>query len=146
MLRFGMESASNAVLKRMRKPHRAELASRVLAELTRSGIHCNIGLMVGFPDETEAELEETIAFLRANQGQIHEVDSLSVFYLKPLSEVDTDPERYGVRVPEDHTVRWNRWVGRDGSTHEERVARAWRLVRALEETSIRFQRCNLFGL
>jgi radical SAM superfamily enzyme YgiQ (UPF0313 family) len=146
MLRFGMESASNAVLERMRKPHRAPLAAEVLAAMTRADIHCNLGLMVGFPDETDAELEETCAFLRRHQAEIHEVDSLSVFYIKPLSEVEQHPERYGVRFPEDHTIRWNRWEGRDGSTHERRAARAWRLVEAIEGTSIRFQRCNIFGL
>jgi len=146
MLRFGMESASDAVLERMRKPHRAQLAAQTLEQLTAAGIHCNIGLMVGFPDETDEELEQTCRFLRRNAAQIHEVDSLSVFYIKPLSEVDREPQRYGVSFPEDHRVRWNHWVGRDGSTHEVRSARARRLVQAIEACGIRFQHCNIFGL
>jgi anaerobic magnesium-protoporphyrin IX monomethyl ester cyclase len=146
MLRFGMESASDALLERMRKPHRSALAAQVLAELTRAGIHCNIGLMVGFPDETQQELEETATFLRENAANIHEVDSLSVFYIKPLSEVEQDPDRYGVRFPEDHTTRWNRWLGRDGSTHRRRVERAQWLARVIEESGIRFQRCNIIGV
>jgi radical SAM superfamily enzyme YgiQ (UPF0313 family) len=146
MLRFGMESASEAVLRRMRKPHRKDLAAQVLATLCSEGIRCNIGLMVGFPDETDAELEETCAFLRENARHIHEVDSLSVFYVKPLSEVERNPDRYGVLFPEDHRVRWNRWEGRDGSNYDLRVARMWRLVEVIEQTQIRFQRCNIFGL
>ncbi len=146
MLRFGMESASDSVLKRMRKPHRAALASEVLATLTAAGIHCNIGLMAGFPEETEDEVAETIAFLEANQEHIHEVDSLSVFYVKPLSYVDEHPDRFGMRFPDDHAIRWNRWVGEDGSTYERRVATAWRLAEAIEQTSIKFQRCNIIGM
>jgi radical SAM superfamily enzyme YgiQ (UPF0313 family) len=146
MLRFGMESASDAVLRRMRKPHRRALAARLLATLSSEGVRCNIGLMVGFPDETDAELEETCTFLRENAARIHEVDSLSVFYVKPLSEVERQPDRFGVRLPEDHRVRWNRWEGRDGSTYDLRVARAWRLVEVIEEAGIRFQRCNIYGL
>ena len=146
MLRFGMESASDPVLKRMRKPHRAATASRVLATLSAAGIHCNIGLMAGFPEETDDEQDQTIAFLQANQRQIHEVDSLSVFYIKPLSYVEQHPDRFGIHYPEDHSVRWNHWLGADGSTYEKRVQRAWRLVEAIEETSIRFQRCNIIGM
>ncbi len=146
MLRFGMESASDSVLKRMRKPHRAAVASEVLATLTAAGIHCNIGLMAGFPRETEEEVAETIAFLEANQQHIHEVDSLSVFYVKPLSYVDRHPDRFGIVFPEDHAVRWNHWEGDDGSTYERRVKTAGRLMKAIDQTSIRFQRCNIIGM
>lgn len=146
LLRFGMESASDSVLARMRKPHRSELAAQTLEQLSRAGICCNIGLMVGFPDETEQELEQTCEFLRHNSAWIHEVDSLSVFYIKPLSEVEQDPQRFGVRFPEDHRARWNQWEGRDGSTHDMRAARAHRLARVIEECGIRFQHCNIFGL
>jgi len=146
MLRFGMESASNSVLRRMRKPHRAEIAAEVLARLDAAGIKCNIGLMAGFPQETDAEIDETIAFLEANQAHINEVDSLSIFYIKPLSYIERHPEKFGILFPEDHHVRWNRWTGQDGSTYEKRRARAFRLIEALEGTSIRFQRCNIFGL
>ena len=146
MLRFGMESASDSVLERMRKPHRAEVASEVLATLTAAGIHCNIGLMAGFPGETDEEVAETIAFLEANQQQIHEVDSLSVFYIKPLSYVDRHPERFGIHFPDDHAVRWNHWEGDDGSTYQRRVQTAKRLMEAIEQTSIRFQRCNIIGM
>lgn len=145
MLRFGMESASDAVLRRMRKPHRAAQAAALFAELDAVGILCNIGLMVGFPDETDEEVEETCAFLCEHQRLIHEVDSLSVFYIKPLSQVDRRPERFGVTFPEDNAVRWNHWIGRDGSTLDQRVARARRVMAVLESTSITFQRCNTFG-
>jgi len=130
----------------MRKPHRAQLASQTLSRFTKAGILCNIGLMVGFPEETDEDIKRTYGFLRANQASIHEVDSLSIFYIKPLSDVERFPERYGVRFPEDHTARWNRWEGRDGSTYEKRVDRAWRLVEEIEKTSIRIQRCNIYGL
>ena len=146
MLRFGMESASDSVLERMRKPHRSAVAARALARLCGAGIHCNIGLMVGFPRETDAELDQTIAFLQANQDSIHEVDSLSVFYIKPLSAVDRHPDRFGISFPEDNAVRWNRWEGDDGSTYEQRVARARRLMAAIQQTNIRFQQCNVFGM
>lgn len=145
MLRFGMESASDAVLRRMRKPHRTAAARAMFAQLSAAGIRVNIGLMVGFPEETEEELEQTFAFLRQNQQHIDEVDSLSVFYIKPLSEVEQHPGRYGVRFPADDAVRWKAWEGADGSSHTQRVARARRLMEVLDQTSIKFQRCNIFG-
>jgi radical SAM superfamily enzyme YgiQ (UPF0313 family) len=145
MLRFGMESASDPVLKRMRKPHRAVAAAEMFARLKDRDIRVNIGLMVGFPDETDEELEQTIAFLLENQHHIDEVDSLSVFYIKPLSEVEQHPERYGVTFPQDHAIRWNHWQGRDGSDHAQRTARARRLMEVIEQSTIKFQRCNIFG-
>lgn len=143
-LRFGMESASDPVLERMRKPHRAARAARLFDQLAAAGIRVNIGLMVGFPDETDAELEQTAAFLRENQGNIDEVDSLSVFYIKPLSEVEQHPERFGVRFPQGPT-QWKQWEGRDGSTLTQRTERARVLIKVIERTSIKFQRCNIFG-
>jgi radical SAM superfamily enzyme YgiQ (UPF0313 family) len=146
MLRFGMESASNSVLKRMRKPHRAEVAADLLRTLHGVGIKANIGLMAGFPQETDEELDQTIAFLQHNQRYINEVDSLSLFYIKPLSYIEQHPEKFDIIFPEDHHVRWNRWEGTDGSTYEQRKARALRLLDAIEASSIRFQRCNIFGM
>ncbi len=146
MLRFGMESASDAVLKRMRKPHRSARAADLLARLNAAGILCNIGLMVGFPSESDAELDETIAFLQRNQAHINEVDSVSVFYIKPLSRVDEHPDEFNITLPDDDSIRWNRWVGEDGSTYEERVARAHRLIEAVRGTSIKLQGKNIFGL
>jgi len=146
MLRFGMESASDSVLKRMHKPHRAQVASEVFKQLFTAGINCNIGLMTGFPGETDEELDQTIAFLQENQQYIHEVDSLSVFYIKPLSHIEQHPEEFGIIFPEDHSIRWNQWIGDDGSTYDKRKERARRLMDAIEDTSIRFQRCNVIGL
>ena len=146
MLRFGMESASDSVLKRMHKPHRAAQAAEMFKNLTEAGINCNIGLMVGFPNETEKELQETISFLTENQDNIHEIDSVSVFYVKPLSGVERHPDKFGITLPGDDASRWNRWKGKDGSTYRKRVARARRLLDAIEGTSIKLQRKNIFGL
>ena len=146
MLRFGMESASDSVLKRMRKPHRSAQAAEMFRHLTGAGINVNIGLMVGFPDETEEELQETITFVQENQDYIHEVDSISAFYVKPMSAVERHPDRFGITLPGDDASRWNRWVGGDGSTYNKRVGRAHRLLKAIEGTSIKLQRKNIFGL
>ncbi len=146
MLRFGMESGSDSVLRRMHKPHRAAAAADLLGRLSRAGIKCNIGLMAGFPQETDAEIDETIRFLRDNEASINEVDSLSVFYIKPLSYIEQHPEEFGILLPEDHHKRWNQWVGEDGSALALREARARRLMQAIEGTAIRFQRCNVIGM
>ena len=146
LLRFGMESASPSVLKRMRKPHRAEGAAEALEQMTRHGILANIGLMVGFPQETDEELEETCVFLRNHQTSIHEVEALSVFYMKPLSEVEQHPHRFGVHMCDDPAHRHNYWVGADGSTFEQRFVRAQRLIEVIKSTSIKFDPCNIHGL
>ncbi len=148
MLRFGLESGSNAQLERMHKPHRVEAATKLFPIMTRQGIKCNVGLMVGFPGETDEDVDKTIEYVTRMQDSIYEVDSLSMFFIKPLSAVDLDPASIGITYPEDvdETQLWNHWAGADGSTYEKRLARCMRLAEAIEKTPIIFQRSNLMGL
>ncbi len=146
LLRFGMESASDRILKQMNKPHRSALAQEVLADVASAEIKCNIGMMVGFPNETEDDIEASCQFIRENAGSLNEVESLSIFYMKPLSNVEEAPNEYGVTFPKDHKKRWNHWIGADGSTYETRVARAWKLAETIEKAGIKLNRNNIYGL
>jgi len=148
MLRFGLESASNEQLERMRKPHRVEAATKLFPLMHKHGIKVNCGLMVGFPGETDEDVDKTIDYITRMQEYIYEVDSLSMFFIKPLSAIDMDPQAIGITYPPDvdQTQLWNHWIGPDGSTYEKRLERCMRLAEAIEKTSILFQRSNLMGL
>lgn len=63
-----LQSGSDAVLRRMHRRYRPwHYADKVAALLRAAGPDLTLGadIMVGFPGETEAEFEETVAFIRA---------------------------------------------------------------------------------
>ena len=73
-----VQSGSDAVLERMRRRHRAD-AYRSIAErlrATRSDLALTTDLIVGFPGETEADFEATLALVR----EVGFVDSFSFKY------------------------------------------------------------------
>ncbi len=47
---------------------------------------------------------------------------------------------------DDPAHRHNFWVGADGSTFEQRLVRAQRLIEVIKGTSIKFDPCNIHGL
>jgi radical SAM superfamily enzyme YgiQ (UPF0313 family) len=60
---IGMESADPGMLVRIGKGVTVDRVLDVLAWCAGEGIHCVVNLMFGWPDETDAELDATIAFL-----------------------------------------------------------------------------------
>jgi radical SAM superfamily enzyme YgiQ (UPF0313 family) len=60
---IGMESADPEMLVRIGKGVTVERVLDVLAWCRDEGIHCVVNLMFGWPDETDEELDATIAFL-----------------------------------------------------------------------------------
>jgi len=62
---FGIESGSAEVLRRIRKNGTPEEYAEVVRTVHEAGILCMGYFMFGFPDETLAEMEETLAFSRS---------------------------------------------------------------------------------
>lgn len=65
-LRIPVQSGSNSVLKRMRRPYKIEQIKKVLNKLTFSCPNLKIytHFIIGFPGETAEEFNETKAFLK----------------------------------------------------------------------------------
>jgi threonylcarbamoyladenosine tRNA methylthiotransferase MtaB len=73
-LHISLQSGSDAVLKRMRRPYDAAQAGRALAAAAALAPHFGIGadVIVGFPGESDAEFADTRAFLeRAPVSYLH---------------------------------------------------------------------------
>jgi radical SAM superfamily enzyme len=75
-------------------------AKRTIDMLRKSGLFCFVNAMIGFPGETEAEMLETIRFLKDNVGDGIQA-SLSVFTLNHGSYVYNHPDESGVTWIED---------------------------------------------
>lgn len=70
MLMFGLESASQRVLNLMRKGTRVEHFRPILEACKAAGIAVRYDFMVGFPGETEEDVQWTFDFLRQNRDVI----------------------------------------------------------------------------
>jgi threonylcarbamoyladenosine tRNA methylthiotransferase MtaB len=64
-LHVSLQSGSDAVLRRMRRPYRVETARRAVLAAAAARPGCGIGadLIVGFPAETDVEFAETVALV-----------------------------------------------------------------------------------
>lgn len=70
LLQLGLESGSQAVLDRLAKGTRLEVASGVLRRLKQAGIATYVYVLLGTPGETPQEFEQSRAFLEVHADHI----------------------------------------------------------------------------
>jgi len=95
MLKYGIESGSDRILRRMGKPFTAERASRVLKMTKANQIYNRINLIAGYPYETDEDIGLTVKFIEENKGWIDLVHHCR-FYLLPESQMAIEPEKFGI--------------------------------------------------
>ncbi len=79
-LEYGLESASLAVRKLMRKPpYDIQVLERVITDTHNSGINARVNFMFGFPGETEEDFQETLNFLKKNRAAFAQVHASETF-------------------------------------------------------------------
>jgi len=100
MLLFGLETASERIIRHMVKGTRRDTMSRVLRATAQAGIWNHAFFFFGFPTETMEDAQETVNFLYAHQDVMHSA-SPGVFVLERYSPVHADPGRFGVRRVND---------------------------------------------
>jgi radical SAM superfamily enzyme YgiQ (UPF0313 family) len=140
-LEIGVESGSDTVLKAMRKPFLSSHASTFLRNAHEAGIQTVLFLIVGFPGEGEKEFQETISFVKENEGYIDRISSINVFMVLDDSPIKREPERYGIVLPEE---RWDFfWQTKDGSnTYEYRKSKTLEMCETLGQMDIDVVKTN----
>ena len=93
---YGMESGSDAMLKRMNKFYNSADAELVIRLTHEAGIMAAINIIVGFPGETRDNFNETIDFIKRNKAYISEVTNVSNFVVMFPSKVGQYPSDYGI--------------------------------------------------
>jgi hypothetical protein len=73
LMNVGLESANDRILRLMRKGYTVEHADALMLNMQRAGMALHTYVICGFPSETVAESEATLAFLRKNIGRCHSV-------------------------------------------------------------------------
>lgn len=97
ILRFGVESGSNNILKNMKKKFTVEDIEWTLKAVHDTGIWTQVNLIVGYPNESTEDNELTCKFIERNHKVI---DSIRVnpFYLQSGSEIHLNPEKYNIKI------------------------------------------------
>lgn len=116
MLMFGVESASPRVLRLMKKGTLADRTERIIKDCREAGIGVLLHLMVGYPGETAAELEETILFVEQMRSWV-DLYELSPFGLVDDTPLAAHPAEFGIAR-----------VGPIHRAFNPRAVRAWDLV------------------
>ncbi len=136
-LHYGFESGSDQVLRRMRKPYSVKLAEQVIHRTAEAGIRVGINVIVGFPGETEQDLQATIDFLRNNRTAIFKVLNISSLALLQGSAMAREPEQWGVT-----DKRREAWVDDHGLCEAERRDRLTRVLDTLDELKLPLKLIN----
>ena len=104
---LGLESASDFVLGRMRKPFRAADASANIKAAAHAGIEVFLNLIVGFPGELEEHFVETMDFVQRHRQWIARVGAVTTLQIVEGTELYRNPERMGIRLPStDFNINW----------------------------------------
>ncbi len=96
MLLFGLETASQPIMKYMAKGTQLDSMRRVLQDSARAGIWNHTFFFFGFPGETIDHAQETVNFVYEQQQAIHSA-SPGAFVLERYAPVHRSPETYGIR-------------------------------------------------
>ena len=106
LARFGVESGSQRMLDRMIKDYDLPTIERTLAHAAAAGIWNHVNLLIGFPGETQSDVDQTCAFVERNAANIHSV-RVNPFYLPPDTPIAREPERFGIRLENFESGWWN---------------------------------------
>jgi len=76
---IGLESGSNRILNLMKKGFDSETAATFFDHLKAADLHFEISLIFGYPEENEADFQETISFISKNKHLIPKVAQVNPF-------------------------------------------------------------------
>jgi radical SAM superfamily enzyme YgiQ (UPF0313 family) len=120
-LEYGLESGSDRILKSMRKMFSSKTAEKVMRDTHRAGIQNYLYLMVGYPGETEDDLNETKKFLEDNAKYITSIRSINPLYIMAGSEIFNNHQKYHIVLPSEESDR--KWYIGSQNTYDIRKNR-----------------------
>jgi anaerobic magnesium-protoporphyrin IX monomethyl ester cyclase len=134
LLNFGVESGSENVLRSMGKRYVPEAAEKVIRNTKEAGIDVVINIIVGYPNETEEDFQQTMDFIKRIRPYVLNIAPGHPCLVVPYNRLFTDPDKYGVVFDKDKPFRWH---SQDGLNDEKlRNDRARRFDVFLEELEI----------
>ena len=118
--RLGIESASRRVLANMVKMTTPEGISEVLKSLASAGIRTTTLWIVGFPEETEEDFQETLDFISEHHRYIYELD-VHYYYYYPYGQVGSRLYQCYPLYPEEvgQAIKFQQWEIVDANPSRE---------------------------
>lgn len=104
-LLFGVEGASKERIKSIKKGISLDVAKETYEICKEIGITSQSAFIIGYPDETEEELKETIRFAFYLDA---ELCMFSLLYLDPGAELFEDSVNNGLYVPPESLREWSK--------------------------------------
>ena len=140
---LGVESASNKILKLMRKGFTIEQAQAFIIRCKKAGIDVTANWIVGFPGETEDDFKATARFIKKHNHDIQR-NTFSTLTINQFSSLQKNKEEFGVLLDGPHLGLWYSRTGENTiSLRNERLKsleeiesrrkRAYSIVRQLGE-------------
>ena len=129
---YGVETGSDRLLRIVSKNTTAALNARVLEETRRAGINTNVGWIVGLPEETEDDFQDSLRFLRAQARNISRLNVNMAFLNSELADPGYIREK-GI-IP--HSLYWRLKNGLN--TFPVRIKRMMETVNTCREHGIPF--------
>ncbi len=142
VLTFGLESASEKVLKMMGKRITMDVVKQVLDDCEKVGIKANVNILVGFPGEEEEDFQITMNFLREHRHQLYVVNTGFGMEINENTGVYRQPTKYNILLDEDGKIGkyQGAWATADlSNTIEIRKERIKRLRDMLVEERMTFR-------
>ena len=101
-IELGVESASNRILRKMRKGVTKKDIQGVVDNLFAVGIPIDVFIIANYPGETLKDFEATIEFLEFNRDAVASIE-IQQFFLSAGSHMWKNPREYGINyeVPND---------------------------------------------
>jgi len=133
--RLGIESASANVLNTMDKMTSPKTISDALKSLANAGIRTTTYWIVGFPQESEDDFQETLEFIREHHRYIYELEAHPYYYY-PYGQIGSRLHQCYSLYPEEviHHTRFKVWeIINANPTREERYERLWRISNLASE-------------
>lgn len=95
-IKFGLESASNRILKKMNKGIDIIVARRLFSEASKAGIIPQAAFFLGFPSEDESDIQRTIQFIKESVVDKGIIAYNGEFRLLKSMPLINSPEEYGI--------------------------------------------------
>jgi len=94
---YGLESASNRILKLMNKRYTIEKAEKIIKLSSQVGIWNEINLIPGFISEREEDIQMNISFLKRNSCYIDSFNN-SPFWIQKNTIIHKFPEKFRIKI------------------------------------------------
>jgi radical SAM superfamily enzyme YgiQ (UPF0313 family) len=127
---FGLESASDRVLRLMRKGTSKAKSIANLQDCAEAGVAVSTNIIVGYPGEELVDYLETLAFILRHRKQIWSAPNVTPCYVTPGTDLYEQPATFDVAIDFSDPEAAANWTTTDG--------RNTRLVRELRKQVMDF--------